>query len=264
LAKRYNSLCEAEKAKGAFVCSSLPVDAIVRTQASSEDAVFVIEWAGDYQIPGLNDIEAVCCQGTAFAYKDVGLITCNHVLGFSGEIKGKHVETDISSSDVINVQLKISNPSTGESWNAKVIHRDAHRDLAIVRFDHPDPPEHHHFIGMEQPIQVGSSGILIGFPNHTAGKRANFLNEKVLNRFPRSALERIEITGSIRQGNSGGLFVDEHYRVAGVAQQGARQDCGNDECLCVSVLDAWLSEYKSTFSAGNNSSEVVAAIVNGS
>jgi len=246
LAKRFNALCAREKGKGPNMRSSLPVDAIVRTQASAEDAVFVIEWIGDYKIPGLNTVEAVGGQGTAFAYRDAGLITCDHVLGFSGDVQGQHVETDFQSKDVIGATLTIINPETGKSWPARVVHRDADHDLAIVRFDLADPPSHHHFIGMDQPIQIHSKGVLIGFPNHTAGKRANFLDEQVLMRYIRSTLARFEITGagSIRQGNSGGPFVDEHYRVAGVAQQGAKHDCGNDECLCVTILDKWLSTWK--------------------
>lgn len=247
LAKRYNTLCVSEKAKGEFVCSSLPVDSIVRTEAGAEDAVFVIEWMGDYKITGSPDtLEMVGGQGTAFAYKDVGLITCDHVLGFSGDIKGNHVETDFQSCDVVGAALTVSNPATGESWPAKVVHRDANYDLAIIRFDLPEPPVHHYFFGMDQPIKIHAKGVLIGFPNHTAGKRADFLNEEVLNRYPRSGLDRFDITGagSIRQGNSGGPFVDDHYRIAGVAQQGAKHDIGNDECLCVTILDKWLSEWE--------------------
>lgn len=90
LAKSYNALCNGELSKGAFVCSSLPVDSVVRTRTGSEDAVFVIEWIGDYKISELGITEIVGGQGTAFAYKDVGLITCNHVLEFSGELAGDH------------------------------------------------------------------------------------------------------------------------------------------------------------------------------
>lgn len=251
LAERYNTLCRREKAKGTFLSSGLPVDAIVRTAVDAEDAVFVIEWMGDYKIPGgCGALHMVGGQGTAFAYTDVGLITCDHVMGFSGEVKddGKlvSVETDFQSSDVVGAVLTVSNPATGKSWPAKVVHRDADHDLAIIRFDLTEPPAHHHFIGMDQPIRISAKGLLIGFPNHSAGKRANFLEEKVLSRYARFGLDRFEITGAgcIRQGNSGGPFVDEHYRVAGVAQQGAKQDYGNDECLCSTILDKWLSAWK--------------------
>lgn len=246
LAKRYNALCKREKAKGLFVCSSLPVDAVVRTASDAEDAVFVIEWMGDYKISEIPKIiEMVGGQGTAFAYKKMGLITCDHVLRFSGEVNGKHVETDFASSEVAGATLEISNPATGKKWPAKVVFRDAHRDLAIIHFDLAVPPAHHHFIEMGDPIQVNTKGVLIGFPNHSPGKRANFLEEKVLSRYARSGLDRFDITGagSIRQGNSGGPLVDEDYRVAGVAQQGAKQDSGNDECLCVTGLNEWLEEY---------------------
>lgn len=247
LAKRYNALCEREKAKDTFVCSSLPIDAIVRTLADAEDAVFVIEWMGDYKVPGgSGKTEMVGGQGTAFAYKDVGLITCDHVLRFYGVVKDSQVETDFESSELVGATLEVSNPAAGKKWPAKVAHRDAHRDLAIIMFDLPVPPKHHYFVEMDEPIKTNANGLLVGFPNHSPGKRANFLEEKVLNRYARTGLKRFDITGagSIRQGNSGGPFVDEFYRVAGVAQQGAKQDCGNDECLCFTSLNDWLAEWQ--------------------
>lgn len=250
LAKRYNALCKGELSKGTFVCSSLPVDSVVRTRAGSEDAVFVIEWIGDYKISGLGITEMVGGQGTAFAYKDVGLITCNHVLGFSGELvddharKNEFVHTAIDSKDVNNAKLTITNPMTGNSWKGKIVCRDKDYDLAIIQFDDENPPSHHYFQGRGTSIQVPEKGTLIGFPNHSPGKRADYLEEHhVLNRYIRSGLDRFDITGSgsIRKGSSGGPFVDESYRVAGVAQEGAKHEAGNDQCLCVTELDKWLS-----------------------
>jgi RNA-directed DNA polymerase len=106
--------------------------------------------------------------------------------------------------------------------------------------------------GSPPPIQINEVGILAGFPNHSAGKQADFLTEKVLNRYAQFGLDRFDITGagSIRQGNSGGPFVDESYRVAGVAQKGAKQDGGNDQCLCVTALDKLLHKWKSALVSG--------------
>lgn len=61
-------------------------------------------------------------------------------------------------------------------------------------------------------------------------------------------LDRLDIAGagSIRQGNSGGPFVNESFQVVGVAQKGAKQDSGNDQCLCVTALDKLLNKWKST------------------
>ena len=247
LAERYNALCIREEAKGSFVYSSLPVDDIVRTAVDAKDAIFLIEWHGDYRRPGtIDNTEMVGGQGTAFLYRDVGLITCDHVLRFSSDSvnDGKLIETDCQSSDVAGATLTVTNLTNGRSWPAKIAHRDVPHDLAVIRFDVPTPPAHRHFVGMDAPIEVSAKGVLIGFPNYSQGKSANFLEGKVLNRFPRSALDRVEITASIRQGNSGGPFVDQYYRVAGVAQQGAKQDGGNDECLCVTNLDRWLADWK--------------------
>lgn len=246
LAKRFNALRKREQEKGAFVCSSLPVDAIVHNLTEAKDALFVIEWEGMYRMPG-GIFELVGSQGTAFAYKDVGLVTCNHVLEFENDIADKHVETDFQSDDVIDAKLTIINPVSGKSWKGKVVCRDKHHDIAIIQFDSSAQPQHHYFTGMNTPIQINEVGILAGFPNHSAAKQADFLTEKVLNRYVQFELNRFDITGagSIRQGNSGGPFVDESYRVAGVAQKGAKQDVGNDQCLCVTALDKLLHKWKS-------------------
>jgi hypothetical protein len=87
---------------------------------------------------------------------------------------------------------------------------------------------------------------LIGFPNWSHGRRVNVEPAVVTNRFPRSALQRFEINSLIRKGNSGGPMVDDLFRVAGVAQQGATQANGNNECLCVAELDAWIAAYEAS------------------
>jgi hypothetical protein len=249
LARLFNLLREREKEKGTFLCPGLPVDSIVRNVVEAKDALFVIEWQGRYKMPD-GSLELVASQGSAFAYKDVGLVTCDHVLGFSGDIEGKYVETDFQSADIVEGELTISNPAAGtagKSWKGKVVYRDKDHDIAIIEFDLPARPKHHYFIGMDAPIQINESGVLAGFPNHSPGKQPDFLNEKVLNRYVRFGLDRFDITGagSIRKGNSGGPFIDESYRVAGVAQQGAKQDDGNDQCLCVMALDKLLHKWKS-------------------
>lgn len=244
LAERFNSACESERARGDFVCPSLPVEPIVRNAEDANQAVFVIEWSGDYQPEGcLESVDAVCSQGTAFAYKKFGLITCDHVLNYSGnyvkETSQVSYSTDVQSQEIINKKISVTNPRTGEVWPVKVVHRDAGYDLAILEFLTP-PAKQRYFSGGDAPITQNARGTLIGFPNWSPGRGANQVNAIVINRYPRSALQRFEISTTIRQGNSGGVFVDELYRVAGVAQQGARQDGGNDECLCVAELDSWL------------------------
>lgn len=244
LAERYNKLCVKERAEDeTFSYKSLPVSPVVRNAVDVEEAVFVIDWCEDFQK------QVVGGQGTAFAYKNIGLVTCDHVLRSSFVDKSSKKEVTVNFEDIIGAKLNITNPSTGKSWFGKVVYRDADRDVAIIQFDTPNPPNHRHFTGLDSPIERNQKGFLIGFPNHTAGKRANQLPSNVLNTFPQFGLLRVEITGNIRQGNSGGPFVDDLYRVAGVAQQGAKQDLGNDQCLCVTELDKWLADWKAAVTA---------------
>jgi len=129
---------------------------------------------------------------------------------------------------------------TGADFLVRVLNRDAHRDLALLELADPNARVERYFDGRADPLERTAPGRLIGFPNWSPGRTAN--NDEVLvqQRFPRAGLQRIEIDRNIRQGNSGGPLVDASYKLAGVAQQGASQANGNDECLCVEELDRWL------------------------
>jgi RNA-directed DNA polymerase len=234
LAERYNALCEREKKSGAFSCRTLPVEAIVRTEKDAEEATFVVEWTADVTIPSTGQKDVAYVQGTAFAYGGFGLITCDHVLRYG--------EVDIESEVALTATLTIIRPKTGEKWQAHIVRRHAHLDIALLQFNEAEPPKHRHFVGMKSPIKRNEEGFLIGFPNFGYGKPLNVIPRKVLTRYAKSGVDCFDIDGVIRKGNSGGPFVDSAFQVAGVARQGAVQHSGNDECLCVSVLDQWLSE----------------------
>lgn len=242
LAERYNRLRAQEiDADSNFRCSSLPVESIVRNAADAEAATFVLEWSADYSAPGKATSEAVCGQGTTFAYAEAGqLITCDHVLTWTGEIDGTPLVVDCEDSGIKNLTLEAHNPTTGATWPLTIVRRDPGRDLAVLKITTESLP-HRHFVGLESPIHRNEKGILIGYPNWSKGRRANHVNTEVLSRYPRSALNRFEISTLIRQGNSGGPFVGMQYSLAGIAQQGATQSSGNNECLCVTELDAWLA-----------------------
>ncbi|HDR9217350.1 TPA: trypsin-like peptidase domain-containing protein [Burkholderia vietnamiensis] len=255
LAEKYNRLVAREReANQPFKASTLPVEAIVRNVEDAERAVFVVEWAADYHPPAPGEETMVGGQGTAFAYKRHNrLITCDHVFRADGEYRrgqGAQVvnipfTTDLDAPEVQGAAVTAIDPVSGQRWPLRVVHRHAHRDLAILEFDGA-PPEHRHFSAMDAPITRHSPGHLIGFPNWNNGRRANIETAVVTARFPRTGLQRFEINQLIRKGNSGGPVVDELFRVAGVAQQGAQQDAGNNECLCVVELDAWIAEYEAT------------------
>jgi RNA-directed DNA polymerase len=241
LAESYNAMCEKERsADPKFEFSSLPVGQIVRNAADAERAVFVIEWSGNYLPVGGTKPEAVYGQGTAFAYKQSRkLITCDHVLTWRGDYEGKEVFVCCESPDISGLSLKAVNPTTGAAWPLSLAHRDSGRDLAILEIS-AGQPTHRHFSGLDAPIHKNESGLLVGYPNWSPGRVANQVSAIVQSRYNRSGLARFEISSTIRQGNSGGPFLDNQFRLAGIAQQGATQQSGNDECMCVSELDGWL------------------------
>ncbi|BBB64258.1 hypothetical protein UNDYM_0005 [Undibacterium sp. YM2] len=249
LAERYNVLCAKEVEEGRnFFFSKLPVEPIVRNSHDVDHAVFVVEWGGLYPVEGAKAPEFVCGQGTAFLYQSNNcLVTCEHVFRYKESVKitkyGEEVEeildTGYMSPDVYEKNITIHSPVRGQTWDAKLVHYDSDRDLAILEF--VSPPENvRHFTSLDAPIKKNEPGYLIGFPNWNPGRFSNQTNASVLNRFPRKGLQRIEVSTNVRKGNSGGPYVDELFRVAGIAQEGATQSGGNDECLCVSELNTWL------------------------
>jgi len=250
LAEKYNELVTQESIReSSFSAPGLPVEQIVRNLQDVERAVFIVEWHGDFHLPGSAQSELIMSQGTAFAYKRQNrLITCNHVLTGTAIVNGDSHEVDIDSQHLREVSLTVRDPITWTEWKVRVVHRDVPRDLAILEF-YEQLPAHRYFAGRDSPIVQHSTGHLIGFPNWSPGRHANIEPALVTARFPRSALSRIDINQLIRRGNSGGPYVDELFRVAGVAQKGATQEDGNNECLCVSELDAWISKYESSLRA---------------
>ncbi len=241
LADKYNFLCKSESKNMSFQHSLLPVEPIVRNAQDADRGVFVIEWSGDYQgtANGSSFSEPVGMQATAFAYKNVGLITCAHALFCEGMINGASYEVDVMSSNVFNKNLSAFNPATGRTRQVKVVHYDRHRDLAILKFTDSMPFEKY-FSGADKPINRNEQATLVGFPNWSPGRLANQLIVSIVMLFNTLGFKKIEISGNIRKGISGGPLVDNLYRVVGIAQTGSTQASGNDECLCVSELDNWI------------------------
>lgn len=239
LAEKYNHLCRLHQAVDpGFRVASLPIDLQVRNALDVDFATFVLEWSGDYTAPGADESEPLVSQGTAFAYgTGRRFITCNHVL--TGQSKDE--EVDISNPLIKNATIVLRNPLTGTVSSVRVLNRDSMRDLALLEFVDPETRAKRYFDGRPEPLERSAQARLIGFPNWTPGRTANNTEVSVQHRFARAGLQRLEIGQTIRQGNSGGPLVDGSYKLAGIAQQGASQSSGNDECLCVMELDQWLA-----------------------
>lgn len=244
LAERYNKLVEIQKLSDAdFKGQLLKVSPLVRNAADVSSAIFVVDCYGDHVASG----NVVACQGTAFAFGTHGLLTCDHVLRYQKPPQSEGSWDDDGSDPYIdllsNSVLDLVDAETGVRRRFEILFRDPGRDLALLKFSEEEPASLRHFVSMDVPIDLHQSGRLLGFPNWTPAKKIHNDSPCVItNSYMRSALKRIEIDVLIRQGNSGGPLVDSSYKVAGMAQQGATQDKGNNECLSIFEIEQWIAD----------------------
>ncbi|WP_197531844.1 reverse transcriptase domain-containing protein [Aromatoleum aromaticum] len=251
LAERYNSAVLITAATGTFTAPKLPVEPVVRDKETARDACFVVEWMGDYDEPGVGT-EVPISQGTAFVYRELNLlVTCNHVLEWQNGEEGKFLaQIDYESPFLSDKALKLIQPGTKKSWDAKILYRNEQMDFALLAFE--DPPQHRYFSAMDNPIEPGAKGFLIGYPAWKQWNLADVNSQTVLNRTsPHAGMNSFTITGagSIRPGNSGGPFTDDRFRVAGMAQRGAYMGDGHDENLCIEIIDELIAAYKASLVA---------------
>lgn len=239
LAQKFNDLVAREKAKNpGFRVAGLPILWEVHRSEQVAKAVYVVNWMGDAQIPGRSpgETEVAGSQGTAFAYRrNDMLITCEHVLRSELEAGGM---ADVSL--IPGVEFTATNVASGFESKVTVVARDQDRDVAVLRIDTPKPGLRH-FVRGSAPAAVGMAARLIGFPNWSAGRPANVESTTVTNVYPKKGLAKFEVGNLIRKGNSGGPITSEAFELLGVAQEGAKQDAGNNEALSVNELDSWLA-----------------------
>jgi hypothetical protein len=235
LAEEFNRLsCLEKEINEQFNFKKLPIASIVINQSDAELATFVVECEAEHPTKGF-----VYSQGTAFAYEGIGFLTCEHVLRYK----------DDYYEGLPNSNLTIMNAKTKQKWNVKVTYKNGHQDLALLEVIDNNHPNCKSFFGLEVPIKIGGKGILLGFPNYSQGKMVpNHAECRILNHFNRLALSRIEVSETIRQGNSGGPLVDEQYRLSGIVQHGATIDSDNNECLNIieiqKSINGFLNETK--------------------
>ena len=248
LAERFNDAVLATAATSSFTAPKLPVEPVVRDKETALDACFVVEWTGDYNEPGVG-MEIPIGQGTAFVYRELNLlVTCDHVLEWENEEDGKFpAKIDYESPFLTGKSLQLVQPGAKKSWPAKILYRNKPMDFALLAFE--DPPQHRYFSAMDNLIEPGAQGFLIGYPAWKQWNLPDVNSQTVLNRTsPHAGMNSFTISGagSIRPGNSGGPFTDDRFRVAGVAQRGAHMGVGHDESLCIEIIDDLIATYKAS------------------
>lgn len=141
--------------------------------------------------------------GTAFSLKNIGVITCAHVL--SNDI----TKTFAFRADNITKKYRI-----------KAISIDKDIDLAIIEI--LDAPSFTKLASANQTsIELEDEIKLAGFPNYRIGDGARFAKGAVVSFRIQSTIERFNIDADIVRGNSGGPVLNKDYDVIGVAVTGA-------------------------------------------
>ena len=163
-------------------------------------------------------------QGSAFALENVGILTCEHVLGSS------------------TAAFAPDDPTS--RYPVRVIKRNAALDIALLEVEGLDiiPLQR----GDPDKLDILSPLAIYGFPNYRLGDTGAFMPGNVVGRRAVSTVTRILTNATIVAGSSGGVCVDASSRAVGIAVTGARtlalgSDTENHGVIPIDVLDILLS-----------------------
>jgi len=157
-------------------------------------------------------------QGTAFSLKDVGLVTCEHVLG---------EETKAFRHD---------RPT--ECFPVRIKARHAVIDLAVLEIDSSSPQALQR--GDPSALEYMDHLLVAGHPNYRLGDSPLIAPGLVTGFRPKSSIRRILTNAPIVAGGSGGPVLDANGHVVGVAVTGAERldDVAKSEDLGIIPIDA--------------------------
>lgn len=221
LAMQFNDLVEEEHRFRILIITDPEQNAI--------DSLWVIEACYDSE-----NGEVMTTQGTGFQLKDVGIVTCAHVVSEKGNI-----------FDNLEA-FKHSDPTNKHKLNVERV--CAHRDVAICSMvvEEGRNQEEHYIERSARPLEMQEDVKLLGFPAYAPGHGHFVVDSKVAKFYTQGTVSKFEISSQIREGNSGGPIINQDSEVVGIALEGARKDGGNNGCLMISEIDKVLSsdEYK--------------------
>lgn len=167
-------------------------------------------------------VEHGTTQGTAFFVKDIGLITAAHCV-----------------EDIMKVELY--HPSKpANKFEATVLKRDEHRDLAVLAHELP-PTEYLELECSTHAVSNGDKLIALGYPGYAPGDKLNIREGTVSSLPVKRAVQMIEVTQKLAQGMSGGPLLDSNNAVVGVVHKGGPNE-GRDFAIHIKELTDWLSK----------------------
>ena len=174
-------------------------------------AVWIVEHDGNFGT-----------QGTCFFLKDVGLVTAAHCV--------ENVET-----------VDIYHPSKrSNTFKAKVLKRDQHRDLALLEPALPDT-EYFELVGSKQVAIENAPACALGYPGYGPGDKLNVRSGTITSLPMKQGVQQVEVDLKISQGMSGGPLLDAHGNVIAINHKGGH---GEERNLAIHIdeLTAWLAE----------------------
>lgn len=169
-----------------------------------------------------DDIEKLGSQGTCFYLKDVGFVTCDHVL--TSNMECYHPKRSL------------------ERYPIEVMARDALLDLAVLRID--DLVRDYELDGLEigsaDNLQQMDHIAVAGFPNYRIGDTGVLSPGLVIGFRPTHGIRRLLVNAAIVSGNSGGPVLNTNNQVIGIAVTGAdcTENIGSTENHGVIPIDA--------------------------
>lgn len=192
------------------------IDVVPTFEEVRDRAVWIVEYC-----EGEGD-DIKMGQGTAFFLKGVGLVTAAHCV------------EEVEKFDIFHA-TKPTNKFT-----AKVLRRDAHRDLALLEHDIP-PAE---FFELDKSVGLVAAGdemTAVGYPSYGLGDRLNIRECKVSSTPRKHAVKYIEVTQNLSPGMSGGPVLNSDNMVAGIVHKGGAGEERNF-AVDIEMLTEWLSE----------------------
>lgn len=220
LATQFNELVEEEH--------RFNILKITDPEQNAIDSLWVIEACYDSEKGG------VMTQGTGFHLKDVGIVTCAHVVSEKGNI-------------IENLEAFKYSDSTNK-FKLNVERVCAHRDVALcsIVIEKGRKQAERFLERSARHLKMQEDVKLLGFPAYAPGHGHFMVDSKVAKFYTQSGVRKFEISSQIREGNSGGPIINQESEVVGIALEGARKDGGNNGCLMISEIDQVISsdEYK--------------------
>lgn len=213
LAKRFNKLIPAYERPLPYV---EPTD----DEKNIYNTLWILETLYDDE-----NGELIANHGTGFMLKDVGLVTCAHVVGHKGEI---HKKTEA---------FRYNAPH--QKYTINVVKYSEELDLAVVELLADDKSK----VNIPECLSPSSVDValkdnvsLFGFPAYKIGQTPYVAEAKVASKFATKGIQKFEISTQIREGNSGGPVLNHKFEVAGIAAEGAQKDSGNNAVIAVGEL----------------------------